>query len=149
MSLEKNDETWIIREAVGDDLAFIYSTWTQSYRYDSDLVRGCKNSVFFPEYARVLDHILSQPDTQSEVAVLESNPNVILGYFISEGCIGHYTFVKEAFRGRGIASALWRFAAVPISVASHRTSAIEPVLARRATSIVYNPFFLFKQKREE
>lgn len=144
-----DNEKWIIREAKGEDLAFIYSTWAKSYRYDADLTRGCKNSVFFPEYATVIDHILSQPGTQVQVAALESNPNVILGYFISEGCVGHYTFVKEAFQARGIAKALWKNSETPISIASHRTSTIEPVLNRYAGSVVYNPFVLFKQKRDE
>lgn len=144
-----NDSEWTIREAQGEDLAFIYSTWTNSYRYDSDVARGCKNSVFYPEYATVIDHILSQPGAQVQIAALKDTPWVILGYFVSEGCVGHYTFVKEAFRKRGIARALWKATDTPTSIASHRTRMLEPILRVRETSVVYNPFVLFRQKRDE
>lgn len=149
MSVETDDENFIIRKARGDDLAFIYSTWAKSFRYDSDLARGCKNSVFFPEYARVIDDILSRPETEVAVAVLEKDPFVILGYFVSEGCVAHYTFVKEAFRSRGIATALWKSSELPISICTHRTSMAEDVLGRHSVSITYNPFLLFRQKRED
>ena len=137
-------EEYIIRDGRGDDLAFIYSTWTKSYRCDSDVAKGCRDSTFYSEYSKVIDQILSHPDTEIKVAALKSDPLVIYGYFVSQGEVGHYTFVKESFWNLGIASKLWNSCGHKISEYSHRTHTIRPILDRK--NVIYNPFILFKKK---
>lgn len=100
-----------IRHAIGSDLNFIYDSWLTSFRYDSAFGKSHKNSVFFPQYRRVLDEILSKPDTQTLVAHDPDNLDVVLGYLVYEPGILHYVFTKEAFRKYGIAAALLQYAA--------------------------------------
>lgn len=137
-----NNSKWTIRSAIGDDLAFIYSTWERSYRYDSYLGKNCKNSIFFPYYARVIDWILSQSDTQVLLAVLPDEPNVILGYAVLQPNTLHYAFTKEAFQRMGIAkSIIGHFGQVQYF--THKTQSVVPCLARHP-ELTFNPFLLFK-----
>ncbi len=140
-----NDSRWNIRSAVGDDLPFIYGTWAQSYRYDSLIGKGCRNSIFFPEYNKVIDYILDQDDTQVLVAHLPAEPNVILGYFVCQPSVIHYVYVKEAFRKEGIAKSLFQASGGQGVYYTHRTKALVP-LVLSIEALNYNPFLLFHQK---
>ena len=133
---------WIIRNACGSDLAFLYATWSNSYHHDSLLAKSCKASVFGPYYDRVIDHILIQPDTRVRIACNPSDPNVIWGYLVSQPKILHYTFVKEAFRKLKIGTDLFQDMGECLYF-THRTQFIEPIL-RKYSKITYNPFLLFR-----
>lgn len=140
-----NNENWIIRPAVGDDLSFIYSTWSRSYRYDSPVGRACKNSTFFKEYNRIIDYILSQPDTKVLVAAKPDEPNVFFGYIVGQPGILHYVFVKEAFLIHGIAKALFEELGSP-AVYTHKTMNARVILNKHP-EMTFNPFLLYKQER--
>jgi hypothetical protein len=147
-----NNSNWIIRPAKGDDLPFIYSTWVNSFRYDSLIGKSCRNSTFFPEFNRVVDHILTRPSTKVLVAVhdLEDGErDIIIGYLVHEGPLFHYAFTKEVFRQFGVAKALFRRAkGTETSQFSHKTFDLDPIL-KKYTDLIYNPFTLFKQTEEQ
>lgn len=138
---------WTIRPAEGQDIPFIYSSWLNSYRYDSSLGRGCRNQVFFPEYNRVIDRILSRENVKTIVACKTDEPGVIFGYLVFQPGILHYCFVKEVFRKEGVASSL-ALSASPAIQFTHRTTALEPIL-KKHPELIFNPFILFKQKPKE
>ena len=133
-----------IRPATGDDLNFIYDSWLSSCRYDSPL-GNCKNSIFFDNYRRIIDDVLSLDNTHVFVACLTEDPHVILGYLACElPNIIHYIFTKDAFRQFGIAKALVTHAFKDTSnlITTHRTGYVEPIL-RSHPQITYNPFLFF------
>lgn len=142
-----NHSNWIIREAQGADLPFIYSTWTNSYRYDSVLGKSCRNSVFFREYNKVIDHILIQPDTKVAVACSPANAEVIFGYMVYQPGIIHYAFTKEVFWRFGIQRSLLQWLG-GAKIVTHRTNMIKPLLECHP-ELTYNPFLLFKQAEEQ
>lgn len=139
-----NDSQWTIRKAVEQDLAFIYSTWSRSYRYDSPLGRSCRNSIFFPEYNRVIDWVLSQEDTQVVVASDPVEQHVIFGYMVHQPNILHYVFTKEAFFRFGIAKSLYQHIGCP-KVFTHKTLKVKDIL-EKYPDMTFNPFILFKQE---
>ena len=136
----------IIRPANGDDIAFIYSTWLRSLRYDSALRKTTQKSVFFQNYQLVLDSILNAPKTRILIACLSSDPNVIFGYLVHGPSTAHYCFVKDAFRGLKIAKTLLAeaFGNTDGTIqVTHITKTAEPIVFNNPR-FSYNPFLLYK-----
>lgn len=140
-----NDFT--IRAAVPEDISFIYATWLNSYRYDGLASKGIRNCIFYPAYNKVIDGILKRPDCKVLVAHVRGEPNVVLGYMVSEPGTIHYTFCKEAFRGFGIISALFResFGDNLIDIICTAKTRGSSDIFNTNPKLVYNPFTLFQQ----
>lgn len=139
------NSNWNIREAKGKDLSFIYSTWVNSYRYGSSLGKSCRNSIFFPEYNRIVDAILEKPRTKILVATTPEDPDTILGYLVHDPDVIHYVFVKEVFRKMGIARSLFHQSGrASAAVITHRTFEMDEIL-KKHPDLIYNPFILFKK----
>lgn len=138
---------YIIRDAKGADLNFIYDTWLNSYR-NSEIGLKCGTTVFFDNYRFVLDQIFEK--SKILIACLPDNEDVILGYAsAAKPDTLHYVFVKEAFRRLGISNAL---------IAAHELS--EPAIAITHTNefcrhiakkkhLYYNPFKLYQTNQEK
>ena len=131
---------WIIRHANPDDIPFIYATWLNSYRTDSDIGKSVKKSIYFKEYVKVLDSILAKDDTTVLVAVLPRNTAIILGYLVFQPSVIHYAFVKESFRKNNIAKSLLIDSAQHFNFFTHRTKKSEPIIKSKLTQLDYNPF---------
>lgn len=142
-----DENAWSIREAFPNELSFIYSTWLNSYRYDSFIGKACRNTVFFSEYPTVLDEILDKAKVL--VASFPDSPNVILSYLVYEPNILHYLFTKEVYRKNGIAMSLVVSAFGDLLkhgiYFSHRTFTAEPILQKYESYLNFNPFKLYKQ----
>lgn len=135
---------WSIRNANQDDISFIYSTWLQSFHYDS-WAKQVQKSVFFDNYKRVIDKILLNADV--DVACVNDQPNVILGYIVTEPGILHYCFVKEAFRSFGIAKDLFAGRFENQALVTHKTRTATPIF-RKHDKLVFNPFLLYHKQGE-
>lgn len=139
-----------IRPANAADIPFIYSTWVKSYRYDGDMPKT-RNSVFFPCYQRVIDHILDRPNNKVSVACHIDAPETILGYMAYEPMVLHYAFTKDALRRFGIATQLFidAFGSKDAEITcTHRTGTANPIINRHE-QITFNPFnALYKMKEE-
>jgi hypothetical protein len=142
-----SNSNWTIRNAVGDDLPFIYATWARSYRYDSPLGRSCRNSIFFPNFNKVIDWIMNQDDTRIVVASDPNDSKVIYGYLVHQPDVVHYVFTKEIFCNFGIAKSLFNYVG-GATYCSHKTLMSKDILDKHP-EIIYNPFLLFKQGIQE
>lgn len=155
-------ENWKIRDSIPSDIPFIYSTWLNSYRYDSDLGRSCKNSGFYPAYTKVLDDILMQPGTKIRVACMNEDDFVIFGYGVfgygqnerEPQFIIHYLFVKPDFRLKGIANSLmkdqgWNVLTINQwrPTITHKTDIIKPMLEKQP-GFNYSPYEICFKKKE-
>ena len=135
---------WIIREPRPEDLSFIYSTWLNSFYYDS-WAKSIRKSVYFNNYKKVLDRILDS--AHISIACDPNDESVIYGYLISESDIAHYIYVKDAFRKFGIAKDLvnndmnllneFQF--------THKTRHVLPIVMNK-NQYTFNPILLFKQE---
>jgi hypothetical protein len=141
-----------IRPAQSSDINFIYKTFLTSYRYNSAIGKTCTNTVFFAEYQKVLDSILSKADAKVLVACHRDEPEVIFGYLIYEPGTLHYAFVKEAFQKLGIAKSLFLNAFGDQGLTdqlqvTHKTFCVHDLLERHP-NLTYNPFLLFQTNKE-
>jgi hypothetical protein len=89
-----------IRVGTGRDEAFILATWLRSFRHGSMFARRLTNDVFFTNHHPIVTDILARSSTL--VATLEDDPDVILGYLVTEHTdprpILHFAYVKKEFR---------------------------------------------------
>ncbi len=132
---------WELRDATEEDLNFIYASWSYSMRYGSDLGRDCRNHIFFKNYLKVIDYILTQARTV--IAWHPSEPSVILGYITFEPDILHYCFVKDHYRKQGIGKSLYNKTG-PFKYYTNRTNMIKRIQIKNS-DLTYNPFILYKQ----
>lgn len=129
-----------IRPAKGSDIAFIYSTWLNSYRNDSSIGLSVRKSVFFDNYQLILDQLMDSSETI--IACQPDEENVVYGFMTFDPKTIHYAFVKEAFRRLGIAKSLFQYAFTEnldrISI-THKTKYAQFL----CTKFNYNPFQLY------
>lgn len=133
---------WIFRNALPDDISFIYSTWLKSYRTGSGLGLASGKHAYFLLYNSIIDQILKRDGVIPTIAADPGEPQVIYGYLVAEPGVVHYIYVKEAFRKFGIASDLYKRCGKP-KIITHRTREITPLLEKYA--LTCNPAFLFQQ----
>lgn len=137
-------EDFTIRTALPNDIPFIYDTLLRSYKISSNIGKACRNGIFFTNYRIVLDNILHESDTL--IACLKNEPNVIFGYIISDKSTLHYCFVKEAFRQLGIAKALYLEAIkqadpnLGFLYTTHKTTYSDQI---KSLKVPFNPFLLY------
>lgn len=94
------------REYIADDYNFILATWLRGLYYGNDWFNKIPKTTFMENYHKVIDHIIKKPNTKIAVSCLLEDPNVILGYSVYEPKILHWVFVKQPWRGIGIAKDL-------------------------------------------
>lgn len=134
-----------IRDATGEDIPFIYSTWSNSYRTDSDTGRNMPKSLYYKYIIPIIDGILQRALTRTIVIHDPKDEFVIWGYLVYEPQVIHYIFVKEAFRRAFIATDLITYAVdqtVEIQY-SHKTDQWKQ-LVRSKDQFIYNQLMLFK-----
>lgn len=139
------NSNWNIREANGDDIPFIYSTWAKSYKDDSSIGRSCRNSIFFRSFIYVIDMILKRDGISVAVACNPEAPYIIYGYMVAEPNILYYSFTKLAFLRFGIAKSLYEYLGSPKFYA-FKTVSVIPILDKHP-QLDFNPFVLFKQSQ--
>ena len=128
-----------IRGAIPSDINFIYATWLRSYRYGSTTGRSVQNTIFFPEYNKVIDNLLSKSTVL--VACLDTDNEVIFGYLVYEANTIHYCFIKESFRGLGIMNKL--ITSLIFKYHTHETYLGEGLIKKY--HLIYNPFLLYQR----
>jgi len=132
-----------IREAIGDDLSFIYHSWIKSYKDGSALGRSCRNPIFRDNYRFIIDDILIKSNVL--VACKNDNPDVVFGFIVYNNSTLHYVFTKQAFRRFGIAKALFNEASKDFKDTTHKTI----ISTKINHDLSYNPFLLYAAINKE
>lgn len=110
----------VFRQAVSTDMPFIYrSILMGTYhgnkygkggqtdpRAPVDFFSSISQDAFMSSYHGHLEVLFAKTGIRLIVACLESDPDVILGFSVSEGPTLHFVFVKPHWRKIGIASSL-------------------------------------------
>lgn len=124
------------REMKPEDLNFIYSTWLKGLRYGNEWFEFITKEAYYTFYHRIIELILQKPTILIKVACLKDDPDVILGYAVSEGSVLHWVFVKSAWRKIGLAKDL-----IPeFKSVSHITSIAKSILITKFPNVEFNPF---------
>src|ERR1700677_4935251 len=102
-----------IRPAYLEDIPFIFATWLRSYRHSSTFAKKISNDIYYLRHHLVIDLILKREGSKVLVVHPQGEPDVILGYVVTEkqpdgAEVVHYTYVKKSFRRMGIAETLWK-----------------------------------------
>jgi len=136
----------MIRPAVDTDIPFIYSTWSDSFRYDCYQGNKCKNEFFYKDYIQVMDTILKAPETKIIVESFDEDPFIILGYLVYDSKIAYYCFVKHAFRHKNIAKNLFNHAFKDSKEVYYtfKTREVEGLLKLKQDRLVHRPYLLYK-----
>lgn len=151
-------ELFAIRDALPDDVPFVFNSWLKSYR-DSPMVKSIPNTIYYDEHHRVIERLLQSPDIHAHVACNPEDHNQIYGYVIAEKhidpdikCVSttfHWIYCKHPFRGNGIAKALYEkvqnsYPALPghQTFYTHRVKNVENLIGDRL--FVFNPYALYK-----
>ena len=96
-----------VRPAYENDRAFILATWLRGLYYGNSWFKEIQKDVFMQVYHGVIDNVLKSEHTIINVAVLNEDPDIILGYSVLNNQhlnpVLHWVIVKEAWRKMGIA----------------------------------------------
>lgn len=137
MESQINKEELIsIREYRADDKSFILATWLRGLRFGNEWFGLIGANTYYTIYHKILEAILSRPNSVIKVACLKDDESVILGYCIYAGTRLDWVFVKKAWRKIGIAKAL-----VPTDIqeVSHLTKVGKSLLLKYP-KLSFNPF---------
>ena len=145
------------RQAIDEDLNFIYHSWLKSYRASwargSNPVRHMNKEIYYDNQKEVIAYLLD-----NSFVLVAHNPqdsNQIFGYIVaqptSQGIgIIHYCFVKQPFRNLGIATMLLNEAKAQVGhnptmpmACTHATGVFHGVLSKKY-NIMYNPYLIYR-----
>lgn len=122
-----------IRSVEQSDLSFIFSTWLKGLYHGNVMFNKIEQDLFYFKYHQVIEALLKR--SVIKIACLEDEPDVILGYSITEPGKLHWVFVKKAWRKLGIGKSLLL---EDIAEVSHLTKLGEMLLKK--TKWKFNPF---------
>lgn len=111
MSL-KDDEAYVFRAYVPDDLNFVSNSWGSSYYQGAQYKTTLSPSEFHEYHRPHRNALFNNPHASIICCVSKDDTNQILGWIAIEkpksspGMILHYVYVKQAFKGFGIAKEL-------------------------------------------
>ena len=97
------------------DEALIYNSFLNSYIRNAlkdtkyplpSMIRHIDRSLFFKYYTSELNTIMLDPNLEVLVACWTARPDEIFGWCIKQDANLIYVYVKEKYRGRGVARAL-------------------------------------------
>lgn len=125
-----------IRPMVPEDLSFVIATWLNSFK-DSDLCRRMTKGEYFKTYEPIVKDLIGQSETL--IACLADDPDVILGYIVRYDETIHYCFVKDSWRKLGIFKML--LGNTTKGYFTHWTSPVNS-LSNKYPDFIYNPFKL-------
>lgn len=137
-----------IREYQSDDTAFIFSSWLRSFK-TSFFAKDIANKVYFWHQHKLIENIVSEGG-KILVACDPEDTSVVYGWIVYSHlsrhglpCL-HYIYVKQSFRGLGMAKALVKAAKIDtskMSVCSHITG-LGKTLAEKY-NFLYNPYIIY------
>lgn len=128
-------QNYSMRTMNKDDVPFVVKSVLMSYRAGSRYVRGINKDSFLRSHNNLFLSVLSHPSTEVKLIVDRKDESLILGFIVLTGLekitICHYLYVRNDFRGTGIASQLLGELARKanggsILVLSHQTDIIKP-----------------------
>lgn len=118
-------------------LNLVRARWARSYRHNNDYMKLVQADAYYNAYSVYIMHILNRPSTTVRLAVLQEDPDVVLGFSVAEGNFLHYVEVPTAYRRQGIGRSL-----VPEKVEwfSHLTKLGMRLWAEKAPNAKFSPF---------
>ena len=95
-----------LRPMTKDDEGFVYRAWLEGYWQHCPESAYMPKSEWFCRWHRVIERLLEAEATQVQVAHVENQPDVLLGFACATLGVLHWAYVKQTFRGLGICRSL-------------------------------------------
>lgn len=125
--------------ALGPYINLIYASWMKSLRYGNPWFKDIDSQAFYRVYETLIESILVRPETAVRLALLNDDPDICIGWSVSEGKTLHYVYVKGDIQARrnGIGKSL-----VPegIDTITHLTKDGRAIWKLKGKAIKFNPF---------
>lgn len=140
-SAKIDQDRFDIREYSFKDRPFIFKTWKNALYFGNSWFREIPDQIFDAKYHKIIDFILHKPNVVVKVCCLKEASDVILGYAVLEKAkdnILHFTFVKDSWRGLGIARELCFIGNDSIKICTHLTKIGKTIKYKK--NLVFNPF---------
>ena len=95
-----------IRPMVSTDEPFVYRAWLEGAwsHFPGNIVMP--KGEFMQRWHELIELILDNQRNSAVVAHVEGQPDMLLGFAVGEARCLHWAYVKQAFRGMGIATAM-------------------------------------------
>ena len=134
--LETDKVTIAFRDKREGDTPFIFASWLKGLRFGNDWYGLIDSKIYFKVYHDFIEMLLAKPDVTVKVACMKDAPDVILGYSVYSGTRLDWVYVKDRWRGLGVAKDL-----VPtnITTVSHVTDTGRSIL-KKNSDILFDPF---------
>lgn len=136
-----------IRPPKPSDLNFIFASFSNSMKRESELGRSCRSSVFFTQFQKIIDRLLE--NAAIIIACSSEEENFIVGYLIyDEPFTIHFTFVRPSCRMKNVARDLIDVAFDSDSRQLEFTLNTNDAkkISKKYPELIHNPFVLFKTK---
>lgn len=137
------------RPYVQDDIPFILSSWSNSYFSGANYKKAVSPEGFNKYHRRIRENYLDRPTAAVIVCCATEDNNLILGWIAvekpeeDEHLILHYIYVKDAFKGNGIAKELLTMAHVSDKIVyTHKTDRAEMIMKKKGLRGFYAPHLI-------
>lgn len=108
----EDNETHTFRPYTTTDIPFVQNSWGSSYYKGSSYHTVLTPDEFHAFHKITRDSFFHRPQAAVILCVSKEDPDLIMGWIAVEkpvkspGIVIHYVYVKQAFKGLGMASAL-------------------------------------------
>jgi len=104
---QNNQASIITRHVQPRDTDYIYSSWLNHNYYSNPYFTHMPQDLYFKEYSKEINKIIKNPLAEITIAVLEEDPNMIIGYAVTTGTDTlNWVYVKKDYRNKGVAKFL-------------------------------------------
>jgi hypothetical protein len=122
------------------DVPFLINSWIKSYWDGGVTLRYVDRVSYFASHHRIIEAVLSRPETAVTVIHPEGEPRVIVAYLVQGPGVVHYVYVKNAFRHLGLARTLIGDVNKDIGAVTHLTTKAERILSKNGIHYRFNPY---------
>lgn len=134
--MKQPEEKIVIRTADIGDAPLVMATWLNGNRYGNSYFEDIVAHDYFRVYGKHIKKILTMPETRIDIACLESDPNMIIGYIVYTNESIHWMFTKKDYRKQGIAKML--YGQKKIAIATSKTKIGQSLIKK--LGLKFNPF---------
>ena len=115
----------------------VLARWLRTLRFGNEYFKLIDKNVYFTTYNEYIKSILVRPTVSIKLAVLTEDPDVVLGWSVSEGKTLHYVHVQKDQRSQGIGLSL-----IPTDTDTftHLTKAGALLWTSKFPAAIFNPF---------
>lgn len=132
------------------DINFVFNSWLKSFK-GSPMYKHVENTIYFQNHHKLLQQCIMK--SQVILACDENDLSQILGYVVADKIDGiltiHYVYVKQAFRGLGVAKMLMQEVGFDRKVATIYTHGTEfGIKLGKYFNCVFHPYVLLEYYKE-